>query len=496
MRHVAVHHAEAQAAALADLLGGEERVERARDHLGRHPAAGVVDGKHHILAELELRIDFGEPGFQHEIIRLDGDPAASRHGVAGVDAQVEHRILELRLIDPHRPQLVRHDDVDADLLAERGAQQRKHLFDRNRQIEGAKLQRLDARKRQQPLHQIGTAQRRLQCIVENGFEFRAVAGLVDRKLEIADHAGQQIVEIVGDAAGQLADRFHLLGLHELACHRTPLARHLQQQRNQHDARGDQPVDPACIKAEIIPRRPDDRRKGDVHEPGAHDDHQPKVEDRGLPSPQGNEHQQRDHPIRRTDALGDADRVVPVADELRQQRLAGGRHDGEHAYERDDAEDGGSNHPSESSLGGADRRLPAQDHIGEHEQREAAVPELIEPRGRLRTGTQEPGRCEDTRKGQNVRDDHQGVEQVPGRERQHGARANLDEMIEKQHRGNQIADEQRRLVGRDEGRHRGERYSHIRNRGKERDEQERQEQDGKQPFSTLRRRGGYESTLTG
>ena len=34
------------------------------------------------------------------------------------------------------------------------------------------------------------------------------------KIEVADHRGQQIVEVVGDAAGEMTDRLHLLCLHQ------------------------------------------------------------------------------------------------------------------------------------------------------------------------------------------------------------------------------------------------------------------------------------------
>ena len=46
---------------------------------------------------------------------------------------------------------------------------------------------------------------------------RLVARLVAQQQQIAeaDHRGQQVVEVVGDAAGQLADRLHLLALGEL-----------------------------------------------------------------------------------------------------------------------------------------------------------------------------------------------------------------------------------------------------------------------------------------
>jgi hypothetical protein len=36
-----------------------------------------------------------------------------------------------------------------------------------------------------------------------------------KQIEVADHGGEQIVEVVGDAAGQLAERFELLRLVQL-----------------------------------------------------------------------------------------------------------------------------------------------------------------------------------------------------------------------------------------------------------------------------------------
>ena len=46
--------AEAEAGALADRLGGEERLERAVEHLRRHPAAGVGDADLHIFAGADV----------------------------------------------------------------------------------------------------------------------------------------------------------------------------------------------------------------------------------------------------------------------------------------------------------------------------------------------------------------------------------------------------------------------------------------------------------
>jgi hypothetical protein len=43
----------------------------------------------------------------------------------------------------------------------------------------------------------------------------AAPDLVEQEVAVAQDAGEQVVEVVGDAAGQLAHRLHLLGLAEL-----------------------------------------------------------------------------------------------------------------------------------------------------------------------------------------------------------------------------------------------------------------------------------------
>jgi hypothetical protein len=44
----------------------------------------------------------------------------------------------------------------------------------------------------------------------------------ERQLEIAEHSGQEILEVVGDPAGHLADRLHLLRLPECLLGALPL----------------------------------------------------------------------------------------------------------------------------------------------------------------------------------------------------------------------------------------------------------------------------------
>ena len=67
--------AEAEAGALADRLGGEEGLERAVEHLGLHPAAGVGDADPHIIAGANVADLVG--GERH-ILGRDAHQAAGR----------------------------------------------------------------------------------------------------------------------------------------------------------------------------------------------------------------------------------------------------------------------------------------------------------------------------------------------------------------------------------------------------------------------------------
>ena len=84
-------------------------------------------------------------------------------------------------------------------------------------VDRLRVERLAAREGEQPVGQrgraLGRAHRRLGVALDVlGAPLRD-AGL--HEVEGADDAGEQVVEIVGDAAGELAHRLHLLRLAQL-----------------------------------------------------------------------------------------------------------------------------------------------------------------------------------------------------------------------------------------------------------------------------------------
>ncbi len=88
---------QAQARALAHVLGGEERLEHPPLGLGRHAAAGVGDGEFDEVAMQALDHDL------RAVAHGDGDGPAGRHGVARVDGDVQHRHLQLGGVHLDRP---------------------------------------------------------------------------------------------------------------------------------------------------------------------------------------------------------------------------------------------------------------------------------------------------------------------------------------------------------------------------------------------------------
>jgi hypothetical protein len=102
-----------------------------------------------------------------------------------------------------------------DAGSERPLQQIDHALDQGAQIHRHRSQILLPRERQQALRQRRAAFRALQRAVDQPMQARIVGDALAQQIEIAHHRHQQIVEIMRDAAGELADRLHLLRLPQL-----------------------------------------------------------------------------------------------------------------------------------------------------------------------------------------------------------------------------------------------------------------------------------------
>ena len=127
-------------------------------------------------------------------------------------ARFSERDFELVGVDPHRPQARRKVGGHPDPAAERAAQQLCHAEQAGVEVEGLGPERLLAGEGEQAAGQLLGVLRRLDHAVEHD---RAPALVQPRRLEELRAGGddlEDVVEVVRDAAGELADGLQLLAL--------------------------------------------------------------------------------------------------------------------------------------------------------------------------------------------------------------------------------------------------------------------------------------------
>ena len=128
-------------------------------------------------------------------------------------ARLSNADFKLVGIERDAPQAGAEHGLDRDRLAERAAQQLGHVAHQPVDVGELDLMRLLAREREQSRDQRGGALSGLLGRAHGALHAR-IAGRkpAQREVGVADDRGQQIVEVVRDAAGEPADRFHLLRL--------------------------------------------------------------------------------------------------------------------------------------------------------------------------------------------------------------------------------------------------------------------------------------------
>ena len=141
-----------------------------------------------------------------------------------IDGEIDDHLLELVDVDLDQAEVAAMHDLELDLLAEQPAEQIAEIGEHVGERQYLRPQRLAPREGQKLAHQIGGAIGVLLDVhdVGEGRIGRPVLG--EQQIGKADDGGQHIVEVMRDAAGELADRLHLLALRELDFERLVLGR--------------------------------------------------------------------------------------------------------------------------------------------------------------------------------------------------------------------------------------------------------------------------------
>ncbi len=180
-----------------------------------HAAAGVGQGQQDVTARPDLGAQPCVRLIESDVGRLNGQPAAARHGVARVDGQVHQHLFDLAGIGADAPQVRSQDGGNRDVFAQETTQHLLDADDDGVEVEDLGRQHLLAAEGQELARQ----RRRSLPGLAHLFQQRSHAVLGreggQQRVTVAKDDRQQIVEIVGHAAGESADRLHLLGLQKL-----------------------------------------------------------------------------------------------------------------------------------------------------------------------------------------------------------------------------------------------------------------------------------------
>ena len=137
-----------------------------------------------------------------------GEPAAVGHRVAGVDGEVDQHLLDLAGVGLDRPQVGRDASLQLDVLAERAAQQLLELGDDVVEVEHLRLHDFAAAEDQQLAGQRGRALARRGGSPRRPPRPSASSPADARRRRTRRSCRmtrEEVVEVVGDAAGELAE---------------------------------------------------------------------------------------------------------------------------------------------------------------------------------------------------------------------------------------------------------------------------------------------------
>ena len=139
------------------------------------------------------------------VLGLDDQLAAARHRVAGVDGQVHHDLLQLSGIGLHAADLIRQAGDQFDVFSDQHAQHLHHVAHGLIGIEDLRFQNLLAAEGQQLASQSARSVAGALDLFQVRARLRSRG--IEQHIAVALDDHDQIVEVMGHAAGETSDGF-------------------------------------------------------------------------------------------------------------------------------------------------------------------------------------------------------------------------------------------------------------------------------------------------
>ena len=183
--------------------------------LVRDPHTSVADQQRHVRPRRDLRMPRRVRFVHFHVRRPDGQRPAVRHGIHGVHRQVHQHLVQLPRIGHDGPLRGIGLDDQLDIFPDQALQHGLVLGHQAAQIHRSGLDDLFAAESQQLAGEIGGALSRLANLLDPLPQWIAGLVLAEQQIAVAVDYRQQVIEVMGDAAGQAPDALQLLRLPEL-----------------------------------------------------------------------------------------------------------------------------------------------------------------------------------------------------------------------------------------------------------------------------------------
>ena len=205
-------------------------------HLRAHPAAGVAHAQLHEAAGAGLAVGPRPGGVDLDQVDGQHDLSAVRHGIAGVDAEIEDDLVDHSRIGLDRGQVGGRPELDGHRFPEQSPDHRQESGDVRLQVHRVQIGHLPPAEGQQlPRNRCRPTGFLLQ-LEQIRLHLRREPGLLAQEAQMHHESRQHVVEIVGHAAGQSPHGLDLLELPHLQLESLVL-RHVTQEAAQ-SASGD------------------------------------------------------------------------------------------------------------------------------------------------------------------------------------------------------------------------------------------------------------------
>ena len=153
-------------------------------------------------------------GGQFHIVRDERKLPAVRHGIAGVDAEVQQDLMELGGIAAHGPEIAGQKRIHRNIFGKRLAHHLLQLLHKSAEFHPLKFPAASAREQQDLPHHVRAAMRAGLHHAEQFTRF-GVRGLATQELRAHEDWRERVVEIMRHAAGERADGVHALRAEKL-----------------------------------------------------------------------------------------------------------------------------------------------------------------------------------------------------------------------------------------------------------------------------------------